>query len=226
MNDAADSSPADSDEWRVEVDVADEPGISLAERLTAAKLDDEARAKLGGRVIVTRDGNHVFAYAGDEASARAAEEQVRALLAAEDVEASVSLTRWHPIEEAWKDAATPLPSTPDEEAAERARHEAAERAEEGESGDSDWEVAVHLESLADMRDLDSKLRDAGMSVHRRWKYLLVGAPTSERAAELAERVQALAPASAEVEVIVNPDDLPNPAFVAIGALASKLRERL
>jgi hypothetical protein len=36
----------------------------------------------------------------------------------------------------------------------------------------------------------------------------------------------MAPEGATVEVIVNPDDLPNPAFVAIGALASRIRDRL
>ena len=120
----------------------------------------------------------------------------------------------------------PLPATEDEQAAERARREAAERSEEDESGEADWEVSVHLESLSDMRDLDRRLRDEELHVERRWKYLLVGAPTEERAEELAEKVRSLAPENATVEVIVNPDDLPNPAFVAIGALATRIRDRL
>ncbi len=174
-------------------------------------------------MIVTSDANHVFAYAANEAAARAAEAEIRKIVAELELEASITLTRWHPVEEDWKDAATPMPATPDEEAAERARHEAAEIAEEEESGDFDWEVAIHLESLGDMRDLDRKLRDEGLEVHHRWKYLMVGALTESRAEDLADRIRALAPPSADVEVIVNPNDLPNPVFVAIGALASRLR---
>lgn len=214
------------DEWRVEVEIADEPGLSLAESLGAARLDDEAREALGGQVIVTRDGNLVFAYTRNESSARAAEAEIRKLVSEDGLEASISLTRWHPLEEDWKDVATPMPSTPGEESAERARHEAAEKVEEEESGESDWEVAVHLETIGDMVELDRKLRDEGFDVSRRWKYLMVGAPTEPRATELADRIRALAPASAEVEVLVNPDDLPNPTFVAIGALASRLRDRI
>jgi hypothetical protein len=214
------------DEWRVEVELGEEHGVALVQRLSAAQLDEEASAKLGNGVIITHDGPHLFAYAASEPGARQAESVIRGLIAEEGLEASVRLTRWHPIEEAWKDAATPLPQTEDEQAAERARHGASERAEEEETGEADWEVSVHLESLSDMRELDRRLRDEGLHVERRWKYLLVGAPTEERAEELADKVRALAPESATVEVIVNPDDLPNPAFVAIGALAARIRDRL
>lgn len=222
----SDSASAQRDEWRVEVEIGDEEGLALGGHMTAAELDDDARRRLGGRLIVTRDGNHLFAYARDEAAANAAEQEIRRVLAENGLEATIAITRWHPIEEAWKDAATPLPVTPDEQAAERARHEAAERAEEEESGESDWEVAVHLESLSDMLELDRRLRELHLDVARRWKYLLVGAPTEERAEELAERVRSIAPEGATVEVIVNPDDLPNPVFVAIGALAARIRDRL
>lgn len=214
------------DEWRVEVELGEEHGLALGQRLSAARLDAEVSEKLGSAVIVTHDGPHLFAYASSEQASRQAESVIRGLIGEDDLEANVRLTRWHPIEEAWKDAATPLPATEDEQAAERARREAAERSEEDESGEADWEVSVHLESLSDMRDLDRRLRDEELHVERRWKYLLVGAPTEERAEELAEKVRSLAPENATVEVIVNPDDLPNPAFVAIGALAARIRDRL
>ena len=219
-----DASAVPSDEWRVEVNIGEDEGARLGARLAAARVDEEAREEFGGRIIVTRDGTHLFAYGSTEAAARAAEVEIRKLLEADGLEASVALTRWHPVEEAWKDAATPLPSTPEEEEAERARHQAAERVEEEESGMTDWDVAVHFDSVGDMRELDKKLRAEGLPVERRWKYLLVGASTQEQAEELAERLRELAPASSTVEVIVNPSDLPNPIFVAIGALASRLRQ--
>ena len=217
------NAPSQQQEWRVEVEIAGDKALSFGERLAAADLDEETRGALSGQVIVTSDSNHVFAYAANETAARAAEAEIRRIVAELELEASVALTRWHPIEEDWKDPATPMPSTADEEAAERARHEAAEVAEEEESGEFDWEVAIHLESLGEMRDLDRKLRDEGLQVHRRWKYLLVGALTESRAEDLADRIRGLAPPNAEIEVLVNPNELPNPVFVAIGALASRLR---
>jgi hypothetical protein len=213
-----------SDEWRVEVEIGEEDGASLGERLSAIRLDEDAREEFAGRIVVTRDGTHLFAYASSEPAARAAEAEIRNLIESEGLDATLSLTRWHPVEEAWKDAATPMPATPDEEEAERKRHEAAERVEEEESGKTDWDVAVHLDSVGDMLELDRKLRDEGLQVERRWKYLMVGASTEEQAEELAERVRAMAPEGATVEVIVNPSDLPNPVFVAIGALAARLRQ--
>lgn len=213
-----------SDEWRVEVEIGEEEGASLGERLSAIRLDEDAREEFAGRIVVTRDGTHLFAYASSEAAARAAEAEIRKLVESDGLDATLTLTRWHPVEEAWKDAATPMPATPDEEEAERKRHEAAERVEEEETGKTDWDVAVHLDSVGDMLELDRKLRDEGLPVERRWKYLLVGASTEEQADELAERVRALAPEGSTVEVIVNPSDLPNPIFVAIGALAKRLRQ--
>jgi hypothetical protein len=119
------------DEFRVEVELAEEGhGLSLGERLKALDLDDEAQERLGSRVIVTRDGPHVFLYANSRESADEAERVVRELLVDEGLEASVRTTRWHPAAEAWRDADEPLPETPEAIEAERRLHEARE-AEEG-----------------------------------------------------------------------------------------------
>jgi len=113
------------DEFRVEVELDDdEHHLTLSERLRAVDLDDEARERLGSRVIVTRDGSHLFLYANTRASCDEAERVVRGLVADDDLTASVRSTRWHPVEEAWKDVSEPLPETPDElEAEEHAREE-------------------------------------------------------------------------------------------------------
>jgi hypothetical protein len=200
-----------ADEWRVEVALGEEGhGPTLGDRLRAVDLDDNARKRLGERVIVTRDGPHMFLYAGTESAAKEAERVVRELLEADDLEGEVSLTRWHPDEEAWKDASVPLPQTDEERAAEQERHRAVE---EG-SGDHDWEVRVDLPSLRDTFELAGRLRDEGLHVSRRWKYLLVGAAGEEEAAELGERIRAEAPAGTEVHVEAI---LPHPAFVSLGA---------
>jgi len=113
------------EEFRVEVELSDdEHHLTLSERLRAVDLDDEARERLGSRVIVTRDGSHVFLYASTQASCEEAERVVRELLAEDELTADVRSTRWHPVEEAWKDISEPLPETPDAlEAEEHAREE-------------------------------------------------------------------------------------------------------
>lgn len=210
------------DEWRVTVELEDEQhGFGLGERLRSQDLDDEARARLGRRVAVTRDGSRVFMYAASEESAREAERVARELVAADDLSAKISVTRWHPVEEAWKDASLPLPRSEDEVREEELRKEQAERREAEEEGSYDWLVKVDLPSRADTSDLAEKLRAEGLPVHRLWSYLEVDVLTEERANELAGRLRDELPAEAEIWVEANPEDLASPAFVL---LESRLRD--
>jgi hypothetical protein len=118
------------DEFRIEVELADEGhGLSLGERLRALDLDDEARERLGSRVIVTRDGSHLFLYANTRESCAEAERVVRELLAEEGLSATLAAQRWHPTAGEWKDADEPLPDTPEALEAERRLHEAREASE-------------------------------------------------------------------------------------------------
>jgi hypothetical protein len=116
-------------EFRVEVALAEEGhGLSLGERLRALDLDDEARERLGSRVIVTRDGPHLFLYANSRESCAEAERVVRELLEADGLTASVRATRWHPVAEEWQDADEPLPDTPEALKLEQRAHD--ERADD------------------------------------------------------------------------------------------------
>ena len=50
-----------AEDFRVEVDLDDDAhGYPLRERLRALNLDDEARARLGRNVVVTRDGPRIL----------------------------------------------------------------------------------------------------------------------------------------------------------------------
>ena len=202
------------DEWRVEIDLDDpDHGYSVSERLRARDLDDQARERLSDRVIVTRDDAQVFLYAGAEPAAREAERVARELLAEEGLSATVAVTRWHPDEEAWRDASEPLPSSEAERAEERERHLAAEMREVAEEGEFDWEVRVRLESHAHTRELAERLESEGLPVTRRWRYLLVGALTEEGAAELAERIEAEGPPDTEARVDPRLTEPTHPLFV-------------
>ena len=206
-----------SDEWRVEVQLEDEGhGLTLGDRLRSLDLDDEARKQLGERVIVTRDGSRMFLYTGSEATAHEAERVAEELASGEGLEAKSRITRWHPDEEEWLDPSAPLPQSEAERAAEHREHEAHEARQAEVTGRDEWELRVDLDSLGDTRELSSRLSDAGVRHHRRWKHVLIPAATEEHAAELAERVRELAPAEPEMHVEPAPGSIPHPAFVVIG----------
>jgi hypothetical protein len=204
-----------NDEFRVEVELDDERhGYSLGERLRAVRLDDDARERLGREVIVTRDGSKLFLYAADEQHAREAERVVRALVAAEGLSADIAVTRWHPIEEAWREASLPLPETDEERRAEYERREEAEAREAAKEGEFDWRVRAELPRRDDAVALAERLERDGVPVSRRWKYVVARALTEERAAELAERIRAEAPEGTETWVEANTADLPRPLLLS------------
>jgi hypothetical protein len=191
------------EEWRVEIDLDDERhGYPLSERLRALDLDDEARERLGGRVIVTRDGPHLFLYAASEEGAREAEQVIRRLLDQDRLTADVSVTRWDPAAEEWVPVTEPA-------AAKRPRPPRAE--------EHDWFLLVEPAEGAGAAALAERLRSDGHPVERRWRYLLVGAASEEDANALADRLRAELGPGARVEVRAAVD-IPSPAFVLLEAL--------
>jgi hypothetical protein len=190
-----------AEDFRVEVELDDEEhGYPLRERLRALNLDDDARERLGKSVVVTRDGSRLFAYASNEAQVREAERVIRELVGAEGLTGDVRVTRWHPVVEEWEDASLPLPATPAEQDLEYEQREAAELQEAEREGDFDWHVVAELSHRNDARDLARRLSEEALPATRRWRYVTVGAPTEERAGELAERLRTELGPSAEVWV--------------------------
>jgi hypothetical protein len=196
------------DEFRVEVELDDdEHGYSIGEHLRALDLDDDARERLGSNVLVTRDGSRLFLYAASEPQAREAERVVRELVTADDLTAEIGVTRWHPIEEEWKDASIPLPRTPEEERAEEAARDAAEAEEARAEGRYDWEVVVYLPSRDEAMELAARLEGEGIPALRRWRYVVAGAVSEEEAFALADRLRAELPEDADVRVEVDLSDV-------------------
>lgn len=211
-----------TDEWRVEIDLDDDDHrYKLDERIRALDLDDEARRRLGGSVTVTRSGPRMFAYTTSEEAALEAERVIGQLLEADELTATVAVTRWHPIEEAWRDFADPLPQTDAERAAERARHEEAEAREAAEEGAYDYEVHVDPPDYEDAVMLERWLAEEGLPVKRRWKHLSVGALTEERAEQIVARVRTEAPQG--TDIAIGATDLQNPAFVFFSDAFDRLR---
>ena len=218
MNDWNDP-PRSRDEWRVEVALDKEQhGDSLSDGLHELRLDDDARKRLGGSVIVTRDGRFIFIYAWHEESAQEAERVVRNLMEDRELVGKVRLMRWHPIAEEWKDASEELP----EDEAARAE-EIREREEQGareatKYGEHPWEVVIELPGVNHTHEVAEQLRAEGLPVKRRFRHLLVGADSEDDAIELGKRLEGEVPAGTRVGVRGNPEDMPLPSFVNLAAL--------
>jgi hypothetical protein len=210
--------PRDTDEWRVEVELDEEQHWdTLWERLRTLNLDDEARRRLGHSVLITRDGRRLYAYAWHEQTAREAERTIRDLLEEKGIAGEVQLTRWHPLEDAWKPAVEPLPETSEERSEEFRRHAEAEAEEMARTGNHPWQVAIDLPDLGTTIDFARELEKRGLSVTRRWKYLLVGAPTEEAAVALGRELEADIPDGAHIGIRANPN-LSTPGFVLLARL--------
>jgi hypothetical protein len=190
-----------ADDWRLTVDFDDEgDGTQLVEWLAAFRLEAEERDRLGDRVVVSRDGPRVFLYADAEEVARESEAVVRRELESREAPCRLALERWHPVEQAWKDADVPLPWTEDELEAERARQQEREAAESRESGHAEWEVRIELPTHEETEALADRLEAEGIPVVRRATFLLVGAANHDDALALAERLRGELPEGARVEV--------------------------
>jgi hypothetical protein len=173
----------------------------LTDRLREHSVEDDARARLGGRVSVSGGGDRLFLYADSAAAAQEAEAVVRSIIGERGLEATFVLDRWHPIEERWEDGSAPLPATDAERAVEHERLEAQEEAESQASGFADWEVRVELPSHDAAVAVATRLEAEGRSPLRRWKYLIVGANTEDDARALAASIQAETP---DAKVTVEP----------------------
>ena len=156
--------------------------------------------------MVTRDGSRLFLYAASEAAAREAERTVRELVEADGLSAEIRVTRWHPVEESWRDASEPLPATPEQERSEYTAREAAEAAEARVEGRSDWHVVAHLPGRDQAAELAERLAQDGVPVRRRWRYVVADALTEERAQELERRLRSELP-DADIRVEVDLSDV-------------------
>jgi hypothetical protein len=108
------------DEFRLEIDLHDALH-GLVDRLRTLDLDDEVQERLGGRVIVTRDGEKMYVYTRTSEAAEEAERVVRQVLSEDELEAEIRRRRWNPEQRFWQDADEPLAeadeSTPPDPAA-------------------------------------------------------------------------------------------------------------
>ncbi len=165
-----------ADDYRIRVEIDDEHAGGLLERLgigLSGEAADLARDLEARRLVVSRDGDDVFVYAGTRDEAETARSIIQAELRDNEVAAVTGpVERWLDEEDRWSDE--PPTDTWEEEALER--------------GYAPWEVRVQMASHSEARDLADRLEQEGYPVERRWQYLIVGAASKEDAEALAARV--------------------------------------
>jgi hypothetical protein len=176
-----------NDDWRIRIEVEEEEHASgLLDRL-GGDLDKEARelaSELASkRLVVSRDGDTVFVYAGTRAEADSAHAVVEAQLRAHGIEARTSrVEHWIDEEDRWDDE--PPGETWEEEELER--------------GFAPWEVRVECASRQEADELAKQLESEGYKPERRFNYLIVGAASREDADALATRLHGEVEAGGQV----------------------------
>jgi hypothetical protein len=212
-----------SDDWRLRIDLH-ESGLAreLTERLEATELEHDLESAFHDRVVVSRDGGEVFCYAGTREQAEAVERLVQKLAEEQGWEVETELRRWHPTAQQWEDPELPLPQNETEQAQEHAQRIQTERQEAQAQGYTGLEARVDLPSHAEAVSLAEVLRQEGLPVVQRWKYLLVGALDEDTANALADRLRREAPSGSTVTVegtlgAVLGEEPENP-FVLLGGL--------
>ena len=192
-----------NDDWRIRIELEEEHAEGLLDRLgldlgsEARQLADELQ---GRRLVVSRDDETLFVYAGSRAEAERAHDVIKAQLREDGAEARVGrIEHWLADEDRWDD------EPPQEFEAEQ---------EVRDEGLSPWEVRVEASSPQEAQALADKLEAEGHGVVRRHTYILVGAATEEEAQELAKRLHGQAEASGELVY----ETLPQNPFVIFGGL--------
>ena len=217
-----------AEDWRVAFTLRPEEPGRIAEALQGLHeraLERDAAERLGGRVALSRDGDHLFLYADSESAAHEARDAVTALLDEHDLaaEAEPAIERWHPVEQRWEEGSVPLPSTAAELREEEDRLEADDAAEAAASGFATWEVRVEFASPDDAGAFAERLEGDGLPVVRRASFLLVGANDEDEARALALWIRDELPASARILVQPGGNEVwevaGNNPFAFLGGLA-------
>jgi hypothetical protein len=192
-----------NDDWRIRVDLEEGRAENTLERL-GLDLSFEARKLAedleGRRLVVSRDDETLFVYAGSRAEAERARDIIEAELRETGAQGRVgSIEHWLAEEDRWDDEA------PQEFKAEQ---------EVLKEGLSPWEVRLETDTPEAAETLAAKLASDGYSVVRRYRYVLVGADSEEAARELAKRLHGEVEASGELVY----ETLPQNPFVIFGGL--------
>jgi hypothetical protein len=189
-----------NDDWRLRVTLpAREHADALASRLETAEMEQGLNS-VHDRVIVTRDADELFCYAGTREQAETAEDLIRKLAGEQGWNPTYELRHWHPVAEQWEDPDVPLAEDDAARAAEHAQLIEQEREDVANQQYPDFEVRITCQSHHDAAQLSEQLRGEGVPNVHRANYVLVGATDEDSANALADRLRLEAPEGSEVRV--------------------------
>jgi len=190
------------DDWRIRVELEEEHAGSFLNRLgggLGSRARDLAKELEADKLAVSRDDDTLFVYAASREQARQAQKIIEAELEEAGIEPrTVKLEHWLADEERWDDE--PKQETWEEEVLEE--------------GYSPWEVRVELASHEEAEKLADELEQERLPVARRWRYLVVGAPSEAEAQALATRLHGTVEAGGEVVY----EAMPHNPFAIFGGL--------
>ncbi len=124
---------ASEQNWRLqaEIDSADKPGAleQVVGSLRGPAVIKDVQASVSGDVVITHDGNQLFAYASDEATLRATRQAIEGVMAHDGIgTTSIRLSHWDSVLDDWRQI-DPPPATPREQQAEQDAERDAEKLE-------------------------------------------------------------------------------------------------
>jgi hypothetical protein len=190
-----------NDDWRLRVTLPESAHAdALASRLETAEMERDLDKSLHDRVIITRDAEELFCYAGTREQAEEAQGLIQKLAEEHGWRPTYELRHWHPVAEQWEDPDVPLPEDDAARAAEHADLIEQERKDVASQEFPDFEVRITCTSHREAAELAEQLRGEGVPNVHRASYILVGAPDEDSANALADRLRADAPAGCEVRV--------------------------
>jgi hypothetical protein len=181
-----------------------------ARELSGRQIEAQVRQRLGARVAVSVIDPHLYLCTDTRDGAVAAEEEVRAVLAAHHLRATVVTHFWDPSISRWINSADSVPDDtdltlmPDKRRHGPAREVARDTRIADATGLATWEVRVNLPSLHDVVTFARQLKAQGHPPVRHWRHLLVGARNQDEAQALAAAIHAQAPPWAVISVLRAP----------------------
>jgi hypothetical protein len=179
-----------SDDWRLRISLH-EGGHAhkLTEHLEASELEHDLETTFHDRLVVSRDGEELFCYAGSREQIEGAQDVVRALATEHGWHPELELRRWHESAEQWEDPDLPVAQDDAERAAEHGELVQREREEIEERGYPEFEVRVQFASHHEAVAFAKKLTQEGLPTVRRWKYLVIATTDEDAANALAARIR-------------------------------------
>ena len=197
-----------SDAWRVIVTFGEPaPTERAALELSGHEIEAQVRQRLHARVAVSVTDLHLYLCTGTRNSAVAADEVIRAVLAAHHLRATVVTHFWDPSINRWINSADSVPDDtdltlmPDEHRHGPASEIAADTRIADATGLATWQVRVKLPSHHDTVTFARRLKAQGHPPVRHWRHLLVGARNQDEAQALAAAIHAQAPPWTVISVL-------------------------